>query len=90
MGHATEKTMTRLEQIDAALQAIQPGWPFFMAELRSRIDQHIESLVSQNNEETRGRIKALRDLMNLPDELASERAGILAAELPDSGSATYP
>lgn len=79
--------MTRIEQIDAALKAIQPGWPFFVAELQALIDSRIESLITQNNEETRGRIKALRDLMDLPGTLEAERAGILAAELPDPGSA---
>jgi hypothetical protein len=82
--------MTRTEEIDTALQAIQPGWPFFMAEVQARIAQATESLITQNSEETRGRIKAMRDLMNLPADLEAERAGIHAAELPDSGSATYP
>ena len=79
--------MTRIEEIDAALQAIRPGWPFFMAEVQALIDSRVESLITQNNEETRGRIKALRDLMELPATLEAERAGILAAELPDQGSA---
>lgn len=75
--------MTRIEEIDAGLQAIRPGWPFLLAELQKQIDSRIESLITQNNEETRGRIKALRDLMNLPETLEDERACILAAELPD-------
>jgi len=79
--------MTRIEEIDAALQAIRPGWPFFIAEVRALIDSRVESLITQNNEETRGRIKALRDLMNLPEALEAERTCILAAELPDEGSA---
>lgn len=79
--------MTRTEQIEATLQAIQPGWPFFMAELQTQIGREIERLVIQNNEETRGKIKALRDLLNLPDTLKSEREGILAAELPEPDSA---
>lgn len=82
--------MTRLEHIEAALQAIQPGWPFLLTELQAQIDREIERLVIQNNEETRGRIKALRDLMTLPDALVAERAGIQAAELPEQGSAIYP
>lgn len=75
--------MTRTEQIEATLQAIQPGWPFLLAEIQTLINEQIQRLVIQNNEETRGRIKALRDLMNLPETLEAERAGILAAELPD-------
>lgn len=79
--------MTRIEEIDAALQAIRPGWPFLLAELQARIGDETERLITQNNEETRGRIKALRDLMTLPETLETERAGILAAELPIPDSA---
>ena len=80
-------TNPRIEQIDAMLQAIRPGWPFLMAEVQARIADETERLIAQNNEETRGRIKALRDLMTLPETLEAERAGILAAELPDPDSA---
>lgn len=79
--------MTRTEQIEATLLAIRPGWPSFLAELQAQTEREIERLVIQNNEETRGRIKALRDLMNLPEALEAEHAGSLAAELPDEGSA---
>lgn len=80
-------TNPRIEEIDATLQAIRPGWPFLLAEVLARIADETERLITQNNEETRGRIKALRDLMNLPDTLEAERAGILAAELPVPDSA---
>jgi len=79
--------MTRIDEIDTALQAIRPGWPFFMAQLQARIADETERLITQNNEETRGRIKALRELMDLPETLEGERVGLLAAELPDEGSA---
>lgn len=80
-------TSARIEEIDATLKAIQPGWPFLLAEVQARIADETARLITQNNEETRGRIKALRDLMTLPETLEAERAGILAAELPDEGSA---
>ena len=80
-------TTPRIEQIDATLKAIQPGWPFLLAEVQARIADETERLITQNNEETRGRIKALRDLMTLPEALEAERAGILAAELPVPDSA---
>jgi len=79
--------MTRLEEIEATLQAIRPGWPFFMAEVNAQIEQLTGSLIAQNNEETRGRIKALLDLQTLPEQLEAERTSILAAELPDPDSA---
>lgn len=77
----------RIDEINATLKAIQPGWPFFMAAVGARIETLTESLITTNNEETRGRIKALRDLQYLPGELEAERDGMLAAELPDPGSA---
>jgi hypothetical protein len=80
-------TSPRIEQIEATLKAIQPGWPFLLVEVQALIVQQTERLITQNNEETRGRIKALRDLMDLPDALQAERAGILAAELPIPDSA---
>jgi hypothetical protein len=79
--------ISRRIQIEAAMKAIQPGWPFFLAEMQHLIEPLVGSLIAQNNDETRGRIKALRDLMNLPEALEAERVGILAAELPDEGSA---
>lgn len=80
-------TNTRIEQIDAILKVIQSGWPFLLAEVQARIADETERLITQNNEETRGRIKALRDLLTLPETLESERAGILAAELSEQDSA---
>lgn len=81
-------SMTRLEQIEARQRQITPAWPSVAAELKAIIDQHIERLITQDNEETRGRIKALRDLMDLPEALESERQSITAAELPDNGLGT--
>lgn len=83
----TEQLQQRADEISKTLQAIQHGWPFLLAELHAQVERNVERLISQNNEETRGRIKALRDLMNLPEMLEAERQGILAAELPDQGSA---
>lgn len=77
----------RLNHIEATLKAIPNGWPFLMVELKLIIAQHIERLITQDDEETRGRIKALRDLLDLPEVLESERQSITAAELPVTDSA---
>lgn len=68
----------RLNQIDQALGAIQNGWPFLLAEINERIDSLTQSLIAQDNEQTRGRIKALRDLKELPEMLKQERESISA------------
>jgi hypothetical protein len=72
-------TEDRITHINHAMQAIQTGWPFLLVEIESAIKQKTESLISQNNEETRGAIKALQDLMNLPETLQQEREGLIAA-----------
>ena len=68
----------RINQIDQALVAIQTGWPFLLAEINERIDSLTQSLIAQDNEQTRGRIKALRDLKELPETLKQERESISA------------
>ncbi len=76
----------RVTQINNTMQAISQGWPFFMAELNERIATLTQSLISQNNDETRGRIKALIDLTELPVTLQQER-DCITAELPETDSA---
>jgi DNA anti-recombination protein RmuC len=78
----------RLNHINHAMQAIQTGWPFFLAELDAAIQTKTESLISQNSEETRGAIKALRELKNLPEALQHEREALTAA-LSDEDAALY-
>jgi hypothetical protein len=50
-----------------------------MSVLNERIEDHTRSLVQQNNDETRGRIKALQELLELPESLTQERDSISAA-----------
>jgi len=69
----------RIAEINNTLQAIQNGWPFFMAELQQRIDALTVQLISQESEQVRGRIKALRDLQDMPETLQQERDGITTA-----------
>lgn len=69
----------RLNHINQTMNAIQTGWHFLLAEIELRIEAKTESLISQNNEETRGAIKALRDLRNLPEALQHEREALIAA-----------
>ena len=68
----------RLNQINRSLEAIQNGWPFLLVEINERIDTLTQSLIAQDNEQTRGRIKALRDLKELPETLKQERESISA------------
>lgn len=68
----------RVEQINMLLPALlAPSLIGYLTDEISRLTSH---LISADDEQTRGRIKALRDLINLPESLQSERDGI-AAEL---------
>jgi hypothetical protein len=69
----------RIEQIQKTLEAIQNGWPFFLALLQQRVAEMTDELISQDNEQTRGAIKELRRLTELPETLVQERDGIQAA-----------
>jgi len=69
----------RLAYIDKVLSACKDAWPVLMVEVDSKIGALTEQLISSDNEQTRGRIKALCDLKELPVSLAQERDGIRAA-----------
>lgn len=69
----------RLEYIGTGLEQIRHGWAFVAREIDARIKDLTEQLVNQDNEQTRGRIKALAELKELPHALYSEREGISAA-----------
>lgn len=69
----------RINQISAGLDAMRFCWPFVEGEITARIEALTLLLINDNNEQTRGRIKALLELKNLPDTLAQERDGMSAA-----------
>jgi hypothetical protein len=68
----------RIAQLDLAIEALRPAWDHFAAILIERADRLTQDLIAQDNEQTRGRIKALRDLLELPEQLQQERDGISA------------
>lgn len=67
----------RLAQIDALIVAVQA--PALVEHLGVAIAELTERLINNNDEQTRGRIKALRDLINLPEGLRYERLDTAAA-----------
>lgn len=69
----------RINQISAGLERMAHAWPFVAGEIEARAKELIESLLNQDNEQTRGQIKALRWVMDLPSTLAQERDGMSAA-----------
>lgn len=72
----------RLNELNAVLPALA-AWPSISVEIERRIGELTERLIAQDNEQTRGAIKELRYLIDLPATLQSERDH-LAAGLSDS------
>jgi hypothetical protein len=73
-----EELEQRQAQIAQALPALSSAWPYLTREIESRIASLTGRLITENDEQTRGRIKALRELLNLPETLQQEREGITA------------
>jgi len=69
----------RIAEIQRTLEAIQNGWPFFRSLLDERLSGLTEALINNDNEQTRGAIKELRRLRDMPELLQQERDGISAA-----------
>jgi hypothetical protein len=69
----------RVDEIGAGLESLRSGWPFLLGEVNRRIAELTEQLINNDNEQTRGRIKALLEVKNLPASLQAEREGLSAA-----------
>lgn len=78
-------TKDRINEINRQISALANA--DLRALIQARIEEHTVSLIGENNEQVRGRIKALRDLLDLPEALQAEREGI-TAELPETDSAS--
>lgn len=78
----------RLDRINRTLAGLGGVWQLLQAEIQGRIDALIADLISQENEQKRGAIKELRDLLNLPETLHQERESITAALSEQSDAAS--
>lgn len=76
----------RIKEIQQTLEAIHHGWPFLCAFLDERMSELTEQLINNDNEQTRGQIKALRWVKELPASLQSQRDG-MSADLSEQDSA---
>lgn len=77
----------RLNTIQRGLADLRSGWPFLLSEVNARIATLTEQLINNDNEQTRGRIKALLEVKELPEALQSECDGIRAALSEESDAA---
>lgn len=70
--------MTRLDQVEQALAACSV-WPRLVVEIELRIADLTNKLIAKDDEQTRGAIKELRTLIDLPETLRYERDHLAAA-----------
>ena len=67
---AIQERLSRLEQI---IPALAQAWPALVVELEARRARFVELLIASDDEQRRGRIKELSDLLELPTRLQEER-----------------
>lgn len=68
----------RQAELEVFLGTIAPHWGLVSREIDERVDGLVVALIAQDCQETRGRIKALRDLQDLPSALTHELNAIKA------------
>ena len=69
----------RKQQIASVLDSMRVLWPAIREELKVKKNDLIQNLIAADNEQTRGRIKELEDLINLPTTLYQELMAIESA-----------
>lgn len=72
-----EEVDARVAEIVRFLDAARPAWPVLLTELDAIESSLIEALITQDNPEARGRIKAIRSIKELPFTLQAERDGLI-------------
>lgn len=69
----------RLEHINRLLSGLGSVWHLLRAEIQARVDSLTDDLITRDDEQKRGAIKELRNLLELPEALIRERDGLAAA-----------
>ena len=62
----------RTTYLSTTLAAIEQSWPHVLPELQEMIDDLTQKLIGAENEQTRGAIKVLLRVKDLPATLANE------------------
>lgn len=69
----------RLEYIAEFLTQTKNAWPLVVAEIDVKVSELTARLINEDDEQIRGRIKALLDMKELPKTLFDELEGMRAA-----------
>lgn len=76
----------RIAYITEWLERTKAAWPLVAAEIDAKVSDLTVQLINNDNEQTRGRIKALRDMKELPETLLSELEGMRAPLSEEDGA----
>lgn len=74
-----EQLEAELNRINSTLDALRGAWPMLHLQLQSRMNDLVNRLIGKESEQTRGAIKEVRQLIELPQTLQQERESITAA-----------
>jgi hypothetical protein len=66
----------RIEYIADFLARTKTAWPLIVAEIDQRVAGYTERLINEDDEQIRGRIKALLEVKELPETLLQELEGM--------------
>lgn len=77
----------RLDQVQGLLMALDSTWAPLARELARMRAEKVESLVTENNEQTRGAVKQIDEVLQLPNNLRQELLS-LGNSLPETGEET--
>lgn len=67
-----EALTQRLDQLNQWLPALETAWPALAPLLEERRMRYVKQLIAADDEQRRGRIKELSDLLELPSRLQQE------------------
>lgn len=76
----------RISYITDWLERTKTAWPLVVAEIDAKVSELTAQLINKDDEQTRGRIKALRDMKELPETLLSELEGMRAPLSEEDGA----
>lgn len=77
----------RADQVQAVLNALPGAWAPLAREFERIRAEKVQSLITANNEEVRGGIKLIDEVLQLPNNLRQELLSLVNS-LPESGEST--
>lgn len=81
-----QEVAERVNQVQAVLNALPGAWAPLARELERIRAEKVEALVTENNEQTRGAVKQIDEVLQLPNNLRQELLNLVNS-LPEMGEA---